>query len=241
MRTIVASLFLILTLVAAVAAQNQCTTKLADLPQPPELCGFHPGMTVEEVKARVPQIKFGRTDDLGVSKTTINPYFDPSIDKTNFENVRSVSLDFLDGRVTSLWLGYEETFKWKTIDEFVKRITQALRLTGEWTAKGRGQQLRCADFELSVSIIAGGPSLRILDLAADKTLATRRQAKEDAADAEANAPEPTPVVGDTRSKIFYPVDCPALKAVPENKRIAFDSPAEAEKAGYKKAVNCGDG
>jgi hypothetical protein len=235
-----AVLSLLLIAVTAVAAQSQCAAKLAELPQPPELSGFHLGMTTDQVKARVPQVKFGRTDPLGLSKTTINPYFDPSIDKTNFADVRSVSLDLLDGKVISLWLGFENTFKWKTVDEFVAEITQSLHLTGEWTAKGRAQQLRCADFELSVSTIAGGPSLRILDLSGDETLAARRQAREDAAEAEANAPEPTPVVGDTRNKIFYPIDCVGLKAVPENKRLAFESPAAAEKAGYKKAVGCRD-
>ena len=55
--------------------------------------------------------RFGGTDPFGVSKTTINPYFDPNIDKTKFEGVRSISLDLLDERLTSLWIGFDETFK----------------------------------------------------------------------------------------------------------------------------------
>jgi hypothetical protein len=76
-------------------------------------------MTKEEVKVRVPQSVFGRTDDFGVSKTTINPYFDPKIDKSKFESVRSVSLDMLDDHLTSLWIGFDETFKVQSIDDFV--------------------------------------------------------------------------------------------------------------------------
>jgi hypothetical protein len=236
-----APLFLVLALLATISAQNKCTAKLAGLPPAPELSGFRLGMSFDQVKARVPQVAFGRTNDLGLSKTSINPYFDPTIDKTNFEDVRTVSLDFVDGRVTSLWLGYEGSFRWKTVDEFVKGIAQSLRVTGDWTVKGRGQQLKCADFELSVSMIAGGPSLRILDLAADETLVARRQAKEDAADAAANAhaaAESTSVIGDARNKIFYSDNCPSLKAVPENKRITFPSQEDAEKAGYKRAATC---
>jgi hypothetical protein len=233
------SVCLVLSFAAIVAAQeNQCTTKLIDLPQAPELRGFRLGMTPEQVKARVPQVVFGRTDDLGVSKTSINPDFDPRIDKTNFADVRTVSLDFLDGRVTALWIGFENTFKWKSVDEFVKGISPALSVSGEWSAKGRTQQLRCADFELSVGMIAGGPSLRIVDLAADDAIAARRQAKEDAAEAQANAPEPTPMIGDTRNKTYYPPDCSALKDVPEKKRISFANQEEAEKAGYKRSSNC---
>ena len=234
-----ATLCLVLLSAAIVAAQdNQCTAKLDRLPQAPELRGFRLGMTPEQVKARVPQVVFGRTDDLGVSKTSINPDFHPRIDKTNFEDVRTVSLEFLDGRVTSLWIGFETTFEWKSVDEFVKGISQVLGVPTEWSTKGRAQQLRCADFELSVSVIAGGPSLRILELAAEETIAARWQAKEDAAEAQANAPEPTPMIGDTRNKTYFPLDCSALKDVPEKKRVTFASQEEAEKAGYKRSERC---
>ena len=232
-----ASLCLILLFAAIVSAQgNQCSAKIADLPQAPELRGFRLGMTPEEAKTRVPQIAFGHTDEFGVSKTSINPDFDSRIDKTNFEDVRTVSLEFLDGRVTSLWLGYEDSFKWKSTDEFVKGISQALGVPTEWTAKGRGQQLKCADFELSVSVIAGGPSLHIVDLPAAETLVTRRQAREDAAEAQEAAT--APVIGNTGNKTYYPVGCQSLKDVPEKKRIAFNSQEEAEKAGYKRASSC---
>ena len=37
--------------------------------------------------------------------------------------------------------------------------------------------MRCADFQLIVSTLAGGPSLRVLDFAAEDTIAARRQAE----------------------------------------------------------------
>jgi hypothetical protein len=233
------SLFLILLVAPIVSAQgNQCAAKMADLPQAPELRGFRLGMTPEQAKTRVPQIAFGPTDEFGLSKTSINPDFDSRIDKTNFEDVRTLSLEFLDGRVTSLWLGYENSFKWKSTDEFVKGISRSLGVPNEWAAKGRARQLKCADFELSVSLIAGGPSLRIVDLPAAETLVARRQAREDAAEAQEAATAQTPVIGDTGNKIYYPVGCQFLKDVPEKKRIAFSSQEEAEKAGYKKSSSC---
>jgi hypothetical protein len=220
------------------AQENGCTAKLAGLPQAPELRGFRLGMTTDQVKTRVPQVVFPHVDDLGVSKTSINPYFDPQIDKSSFENVRTVSLDFLDGRLTQLWIGYEDTFKWKTIDEFVKGISQSLSVPDDWSTKGRGRRLQCTDFELTVSPIAGGPSLRIVDSAAEELLAGRRQAKEDAAAAAEDGAADNSVIGDSKSKTYYPMDCELLKSVVEKNRVKFASPEEAEKAGYKRAGNC---
>src|SRR5438874_10106312 len=102
----------------------QCTRKATELPRAPELLGFRLGMTKDEIKAQVPQTNFVHADPFGVSKTTINPYFDPKIDKTKFEGVRSISLDLLDDQLTSLWIGFDETFKAHTVDEFVKVISQ---------------------------------------------------------------------------------------------------------------------
>ena len=80
-RTILFSLLLLL-LPQTVPAQ--CTKKMSELPAAPELLGFRLGMTKEQIKAHVPQTKFGTTDHFGVSKTTINPYFDETIDKSKF-------------------------------------------------------------------------------------------------------------------------------------------------------------
>src|SRR5215217_8850374 len=129
-----AFLFPLLILLLAQAAPAQCTKKAAELPAAPELSGFRLGMTKEQVKARVPQTVFGRTDPFGVSKTTINPYFDPTIDKSKFEGVRSISLDLLDERLTSIWIGFDETYKVHTVDEFVKRISQSLQVPDKWSS-----------------------------------------------------------------------------------------------------------
>lgn len=193
--------------VCAAAQEAQCALKLSELPVSPEMLGFRLGMTTDEVKKRIPQVVFGRVDDFGVSKTTINPDFDTRIDKASFPGVRSVSLDFLDGKLTSLWFGYDPTFKWRTVDQYVKEISQALRLRGTWTNwRIRGQRLRCADFELTVSMLGEGPSFRILDLNGDETLAARRQAKEEEAaalDEQANAA----VLGNKKAKVFYHPRC----------------------------------
>ncbi|HJT65569.1 MAG TPA: hypothetical protein VJ749_03900 [Pyrinomonadaceae bacterium] len=181
----------VLVLLLAVPASAQCTQKIATLPSAPELFGFRLGMTKDEIKQLVPQTVFPRDDHFGVAKTTINPHFDPKIDQVKYNGVRSISLDLLDDKLTSLWIGYDENFKVQTVDDFVKLVIGSLQVSGPWSSwKSRGQQIRCADFQLIVSTLAGGPSLRIVDLAAEDTIAARRQAKEEQdAAAEAAAAE----------------------------------------------------
>ncbi len=244
LRLIYATLLAGLMFGTSVTAQAQCTKKLGELPAAPELLGFRLGMTKEQIKAHVPQTVFGRTDGFGVSKTTINPYFDPKIDKTKFEGVRSISLDLLDDRLTSLWIGYDDNFKVTTINDFVKLISQSLQVPlkdfSSW--RSRGQQLRCADFQLIVTTVAGGPSLRVLDVAAEETVATRRQAKEEQdsmVEAATNEESETPeIVGDKQSKTYYLSTCRPEKEIVEANKVLFKTADEAVKAGFKLAKNC---
>jgi hypothetical protein len=237
-------LFPVLLLLLAQSASAQCTKKISELPAAPELSGFQLGMTKEQIKKRVPQTKFGHEDPFGVSKTTINPYFDETIDKTKFEGVRSISLDILDDKLTSIWIGFDETYKVHTAEEFVKVISQSLQVNGNWTPyRSKGQQLRCADFQLLVTTVAGSPSFRLLDVGADELVAQRRQVKEEQDTAlEAAAPggaiEEPELIGDKQSKTYYPNGCQPAKEIAEANRVMFRTTAEAEKAGFKAAKNC---
>ena len=237
-------LFLLLLLLLDHSAFAQCTKKAAELPAVPELLGFHLGMTKDQIKARVPQTVFGKADPFGVARTTINPYFDPSIDKTKFEGVRSISLDLLDDHLTSLWIGFDETYKVHTIEEFVKLISQSLQVPEKWSSwRYKGQQLRCTDFQLIVTTVAGGPSLRLMDIAAEETVAARRQAKEDQdsvaeAGADTSNIEPAEIVGDKQSKTYYPGGCQPAKDIAATNKVIFKTTADAEKAGFKLAKNC---
>jgi hypothetical protein len=235
-RKILAPFLILLIACTALAQNNQCSLKLSDLPAAPELFGFRLGMTTDQVKALVPQVKFGKADDFEVLKTSINPHYDSRIDQTRYSGVRTISLDFLDGRLTSLWLGYDESFKWQTADNFVAGISQSLRLPNAWRPWRRGQRLHCADFEMTLTILGIGPSFRILDDAAQQTLTTRREAKEalDSADAESTTTE---VIADRQQKTYYPGGCQPEDIKPGN-RLVFSSKEEAEKSGYKAAKTC---
>lgn len=237
-------LFPLLLLLLPQSVPAQCTKKMSELPAAPELLGFRLGMTKEQIKARVPQTKFGSADPFGVSKTTINPYFDETIDKSKFEGVRSVSLDLVDEKLTSIWIGYDENFKVHTAEEFVKLISKSLQVDGNWSSwRSRGQQLRCGDFQLIVTTVANGPSFRLLDTAADDLVAERRRVKEEQDSlaetaASTENTEPAEIIADKQSKTYYPNGCQPAKEIAEANKIAFKTTAEAEKAGFKAAKNC---
>jgi len=230
-----ASLLILLCASLAPAQERQCTLKLAQLPEAPELFGFRMGMTKDQVKARIPQVVFGKTNSFGVSKTSINPDFDPRIDKSTFAGVRTVSLDFLDGRITSLWFGYDSSFKLHTVPEFIEGISRSLHLPDAWTPwKSRGQQLRCTDFQMTVSIVAEGPSFRILDESAEETVTARREAEEEQGSEENSAA----IVADRQSKTYYSQGCRPANEIKEANRVIFNNSEDAEKAGYQLAKQC---
>jgi hypothetical protein len=183
-----ASYIILFILTSAVLAQaqsatdNRCTLAQAQMSQAQELKGLWPGMTVEQVKALVPSLEMGKQDEMGLSKTSFSPDFNPKINKAAFQGVRTVSLDFLDGQLISVWLGYNESFKWQSVDDLVKAVTQSLKLSAAWETKGRGRQLMCGDFQLSVTMVAGSPTLRLTDEAARERWEKRRTEKAEKAE-----------------------------------------------------------
>ena len=226
------ALILIATLWACqiTTAQSSCSLKLDQLKDTPELLGFRVGMTLAQVTAREPLVQLGRADEFGVIKTSINPHFDKRFDQIKYADVRTISFDFLDGKLVQLWIGYEETFKWPTLDEFVANFSKALDLTATWPSKRTGRELNCDGFSIFASMIAAGPSIRITDEVAANAIATRREEAAEAAENE--------VFADPRTKNYYPSDCAAREDIPVAVRIKFRNKEEAEKAGYKISKDC---
>jgi hypothetical protein len=229
-RTLWLLIVAFLSAIAASAQQPNCSLKIDQLPDSPELRGFRLGMTYDQVKARVPLVQFGQADQFGIAKTSINPYFDPRIDKAGFADVRTISLDFLDGRLVTLWIGFESTFKWRSLDEFVAGMSRTLNLPAIWSPKRGGRQISCEGFSVFASLIAGGPDIRLTDETASETIATRREEAAQAAEAL--------VIGDQRTKLYYPAGCAGLESIAELDRVRFKDKDEAEKAGFKLAKDC---
>jgi hypothetical protein len=237
-----ASIFMLIVYVfpVAVAAQTvPCKVPLSSLSAAPELKGFQLGMTMEEAKLQAPLLVFPPADPLGNIKTTINPGFDPRAEKSKFQDVRTISLDFLDGRLVALWIGYDANFRWSTVEAFVTGITKSLNLPNAWSDwKSRGKQMICTDFEVTVSTIAQSPSLRIVDTAAEKTLTARRNAAAEEVEANEADDSEEEIVADSKTKTYYQGTCRPSDPIAEANRVTFKSTVEAEKAGYTLSRGC---
>ncbi len=218
------------TCVVVNAQSTRCFLKPDQLTNVPELFGVRLGMTPQEVKTLLPLVQFGRADPFGEMKTSFNPHFDPRVEKTAFPDVRTISLDFLDGKLVTLWIGYEATFKWPKLDQFVANFSKSLNVPADWPVKRNGRELTCDGFSLFASMIGGGPGIRITDETAQGVIVARRQEAVDAEDKE--------VTGDIRTKSYYTADCEARDQVPQASRITFKNKDEAEKAGYTLSKDC---
>ncbi len=179
-RFILPTLMLLLALSAITSGQeSRCLLKKTELPSIPELRGFYLGITTEQVRARATKIQLRPADEFGATALNLFPDYETGIDKKAFEHVRTISLEFLDGRVSSLWIGYDQSFKWQSPEEFTQGFTAALKLQGAWRQKLRNKLLDCADFSVAVIPAGGSLSIKLMDEAARETLEKRKAAKEE--------------------------------------------------------------
>jgi methylphosphotriester-DNA--protein-cysteine methyltransferase len=88
-------------------------------------------------------------------------------------------------------------------------------------------------------MVAGGASFHLIDETAEKTIAARREAKDqEELAAAAAAEDESEIIADRQSKVYYSDTCRPLTEVKEANRVLFKSIEEAEKAGYKAAKKC---
>ncbi len=180
LRKTVATLALLIACFAQTPAQeSQCSLKIAQLKPAPELYGLRIGMTIDQVRAIVPTLQTSGEDDMGFSTSSFSPDFNPQMDKTRFAGVRTVSLEFLDGNLLNIWIGFNGSFKWKTLEEFVSGISGSLGVPAEaWSGSTTKPSMDCEEMEITVSMIAGGPSIRLVDKAARELWEQRRTERE---------------------------------------------------------------
>lgn len=141
---------------------GECKLTLA---QAPAIRSIRLGMTVDQALAQFPdaendpevrrQLSSGQ---FGVQETNIVPSQYSSREK--FVGVNRVRLTFLDTRLCSFSIWYEGP-EWKTVDEFIIRISEALGLSSAeaWEPKAALQSgnklLKCDGFNVSVFASSG--------------------------------------------------------------------------------------
>lgn len=156
------------------AQESRCNVKFSELPAIEELRGLRLGMTMDQLVTRLPKSAIKPADQFGFTSVNIFPDYAPGIDKATFNGVRTISIELVDARVSSLWIGYDKSFKWQSLDEFTSRMTAALKIPDSWRTKFRNRVMDCADFSLAVIPVGDSPSIKFVDESARELVETRK-------------------------------------------------------------------
>lgn len=168
-------LVMIVVLGLSVSAQSKalvpdCTLKISDLPPVRELqLGMHESKALEIIGGDF------RPDILEPRKRSASVYVD---NRMGWENVKFISVDTIDYRVSGFTLTYD--IKWKSLTEFAQNFAPKLNLplTG-WRYSGyNGASLRCVDFDVMLDSYLS--MLTVTDRSASERLASERSQQEEA-------------------------------------------------------------
>lgn len=171
-------------------AEGRLAASKLTLADAPQVHGLRLGMTIEEALALFPGIKNDQEARASLSKPP-NRFGEQVLiirstkylSKKRFEGVNQIVFTFLDGRVASLYIGYNSPL-WEHVDDFVARFSEGTILPGadSWDAYvGMDTQLKslkCREFE--VKLFAGGHNVNInyvqlTDLLAQKKVRAREE------------------------------------------------------------------
>lgn len=152
------------------------------------LRGFTLGMSEAEVRRRLPRLRVtaGR---YGLSSGTVLFGGRAAGPPPELKGVAGVAFTFMEGRVARILVGYDDSIRWDSLDEFVGRTAEALRLPKAWPAYRRADNapsrgLVCDDVSL-VTHFANpyathkGPILTLEDRAAFEVFAQHVSAAEE--------------------------------------------------------------
>ncbi len=196
----------------------KCALTLA---QAPQLRGLRLGANQAQVLARFPGLSVDRADELGLSRLRLNlidagislkgssnrergvqvdiaARADDgrsfTVDSSRFpdlKGVRRIQLRFLDGRISYVQVGYDDSFKWNSVDEFAQTVSKNLGLPDGWLQSsdsdgpGKGKELRCEGFVMT-AVIGGdtadarmGAQLSLEDTAMAQMIEKRQKDQEE--------------------------------------------------------------
>jgi hypothetical protein len=160
--------------------------------------GLRLGMTTEQVLALFPGSKVDEevrvslsnpTSPLGLSGFTIRP--EKYSSKSKFDGISQIVFTLLDNRVSTLYVGYDNSTTLGNVDEFVTKFSKGRKLPAaeSWEPYvGMDNQLKtmkCKDYEIMV--FAGGENVSVSYVQLSD-LTARRKLKERRAEAKRKKP-----------------------------------------------------
>ena len=144
--------------------------------QSPSLRGLRLGMTAAQLKQAYPRLPDLRADEFGQARATLGGLRD--VDAAAFEWVESINVNFVDDRLVELQV-YYESVPFESLDQFVARLRESLKLPGAWVGEGYGvRTLTCDGFEMgagatSYSTHSMTPYVRLRQPGADAVVSKR--------------------------------------------------------------------
>jgi hypothetical protein len=151
-RLLLAALFVASAASAARAQQPQTPAppcKLT-LEQSPALRGFRLGMSIQQLRERLPGIAVTE-DTSGLTVARFTP-LDFKTQPVGYEGVNDINFSFLDDRLVSLWVGYDNRVEWKSVGQFASRVSELLKLPDAWREDPGGvrSEMDCSGFKIAV-------------------------------------------------------------------------------------------
>ena len=124
-----AALFLVLLFASVCQAQDGvCTKQEGDTPT---IRGFRLGMTVDEVKRTYTMVR-DRSDATGYFSERVAGLW---LSDQQKQGVSSVELGFLDGRVVSVIVAYDNSTKWESVEQLGAAVSNSLSVPPLWIKK----------------------------------------------------------------------------------------------------------
>ena len=146
----------------------QCTLKPE---QAPALRGFRFGMTLGDVKAKVPGFNVQQFGN-GSASGSFTPLNVGEAEKIKYGGVNYINLNFLDERVVGVTIDYHDV-RWLNGEQFTSAVSDKLALPRAW----EGERLACNGWEVKAS--ASQTSIGFSVLGTDEVLRKRQREKEE--------------------------------------------------------------
>ena len=168
----------VLSIVCAAHGQTNVPATPCTLTKAPELHGLRLGMTISEVKARLPELIVPASDEFGFIGSANIQVSDLSVQsKESLRRISYVHFGFLDGRVINLRFEYRTNFSWKNVDEFLSIVINELKLPQSWVGDNTNKKLVCSDFEVRASASEDSASLGFYNPTTDSIIKKRQAEK----------------------------------------------------------------
>lgn len=130
-----------------------------DCKGPPTIRGLRLRMTASQFAVLYPRAKIENRDILGFVEKSINGH-----DDSRLKGVSSLVAGFLDGRLYSINVFYENQIEWAGIDEFVRQFSAATGLPLKWDGlTNSSRSLGCKGFSVFAVMLSGTQVIHISD------------------------------------------------------------------------------